>query len=176
MASDHNKKKWIPEGSGVNPKPIITFLTILTVATVAVYIIIKVLLWGFGTVDEIVKTAPASKIETGQRRFPAEPRLQGAPEPDTANPANKDGKASLYPLDEMREYAKQIEAAETGHGWVEGKQGVEARISIDDAKKLMAQRGLPVKSEAVVQEVAAAEKVRKQLNNADASAGRNIGK
>ncbi len=174
MANNHNNKPQLPEGSGVNPKPIITFLTILTVATALVFVIIKGLMWGFDTVEELTATAPASKVESGQRKFPAEPRLQGAPEPGGDDP--KDGKASAYPLDEMREYKKEMEAAEKGYGWVEGKNGVEAHISIEDAKAIMAKRGLPLKSDAVIQEVAAAEKVRKQINNADASAGRNIGK
>ena len=174
MASNQNKKPLLPEGSGINPKPIITFLTILTIATAAVFLIIKGLMWSFETVDDLTATAPASKVESGQRKFPAEPRLQGAPEPGGDNP--KVGKASLYPLDDMREYKKQIEAAEQGYGWVEGKNGVEARIAIEDAKALMAKRGLPLKSDAMIQEVVAAEKVRKQMNNSDASAGRNIGK
>ena len=173
MASNHDNKPHLPEGSGVNPKPIITFLVILTIATALVFVIIKGLMWGFDTVEELTATAPASKVESGQRKFPAEPRLQGAPEPDAKD---KDGKASAYPLDDMREYKKQIEAAENRHGWVEGKNGVEAHISIEDAKAIIAKRGLPLKSDAVIQEVAAAEKVRKQMNNADASAGRNIGK
>ncbi len=174
MASNHNNKPHLPEGSGVNPKPIITFLTILTIATAAVFVIIWVLMRAFNTVGELTATAPASKVESGQRKFPAEPRLQGAPEPGGENP--KEGKASAYPLDDMREYKKQIEAAEQGYGWVEGKNGVEAHISIEDAKAIIAKRGLPLKSDAVIQEVATAEKVRKQMNNSDASAGRNIGK
>ena len=174
MASNHNNKPQLPEGSGVNPKPIITFLTILTIATAAVFLIIKGLMWSFETVDDLTATAPASKVESCQRKFPAEPRLQGAPEPGGENP--KEGKASFLPLDEMREYKKQIAAAEQGYGWVEGKNGVEAHISIDDAKALMAKRGLPLKPDAAAQEIAAAEKVRKQMNNSDASAGRNIGK
>ncbi len=174
MASNQNKKPLLPEGSGVNVKPIVTFLTILTIATALVFVIIKGLMWGFETADDLTATAPASKVETGQRKFPAEPRLQGAPEPGGENP--KVGKPSFLPLDEMREYKKQIEAAEKGYGWVEGKNGVEAQISIEDAKAIIAKRGLPLKADAIIQEVATAEKVRKQMNNSDASAGRNIGK
>lgn len=174
MASNKDNKNLLPEGSGVNPKPIITFLVILTLATAFVFVLIKGLLWGFDKVDQLTASAPASKIETGQRRFPNEPRLQGAPEPDAA--VAKDGKASLLPLDDMREYRKKIEAEEHAYAWVVGKDGVEARIPIEEAKKLIVERGLPMKSDALVQEVAAAEKVRKQLNNADASAGRHIGK
>jgi hypothetical protein len=173
MASNKDNKHKLPEGSGVNPKPIVTFLVVLTIATVAVYVIIKVMLWGFGAVDQMTAPAPVTRVETGVRKFPAEPRLQGAPEPD-AN--NQNGKASLLPLEEMADYTKKIAAAEAAYGWVEGKNGVEARIPIEEAKKLIVERGLPVKSEALVKEIADAEKVRKQLNNSDASAGRYIGK
>ena len=174
MASNKDKKNLLPEGSGVSPKPIIMFLVILTLATAFVFVFIKGLMWGFVKVDEITATAPASKIDVGQRKFPAEPRLQGAPEPGGNDP--KEGKASLLPLDDMREYKLKIAADETGYGWVEGQNGVAARISIEDAKKLIAENGLPIKSDMVVQEIVAAEKVRKQMNNSDASAGRNIGK
>jgi hypothetical protein len=173
MASDKNKK-WMPEGSGVNPKPIATFLIILTIATAFVYVLIKGVLWGMDKTNEMMADAPASKVEPGVRKFPAEPRLQGAPEPGGTNP--KEGTQSLLPLDDMREYKKKIEAAEKAAGWVAGQEGVEAHISIEDAKDIIAKRGLPLKTDAVVQEVAAAEKVRKQMNNADASAGRHIGK
>ena len=173
MASDKNKKL-LPEGSGVNPKPIITFLVVLTIATAFVYVFTKGLLWGMDKTDEMMAPAPVSKVDAGQRKFPAAPRLQGAPEPDASNP--KEGKESLLPLDDMRDYKQKIEAAEKSFGWVAGKEGVEAHISIEDAKKLIVERGLPLKSDAVTQEVAEAEKVRKQMNNADASAGRHIGK
>ena len=174
MASNHNNKPQLPEGSGVNPKPIVTFLVILTLATAFVFVLIKGLMWGFVQVDELTAVAPASKVETGQRKFPAEPRLQGAPEPNTAD-VNKE-KASLLPIDDMREYKAKIAAEEKAFGWVAGKGGVEARISIEEAKKLIVERGLPMKSDALVQEIATAEKTRKQLNNSDASAGRHIGK
>lgn len=173
MASDQNKK-WLPEGSGVNPKPIITFLVILTIATVFVYVFTKGLLWGFDKVDQLTANAPVTKVETGKRKFPAEPRLQGAPEPD--DKFVNEGKPSLLPLDDMREYQKMMAAAESSYGWVEGKEGTEAHIPLEEAKKLIIQRGLPLKSEAVTQEVAEAEKVRKQINNSDASAGRLIGR
>ncbi|MBI1763147.1 MAG: hypothetical protein HYR56_17105 [Acidobacteria bacterium] len=167
--NDKHGKDLLPEDSGVVIKPIAWFLIILTLATAMVYVIIKGMTVVFNRVDQATYPA-APPLPGGGQRTQREPLLQGAPK----EPGSKD--ASLLPLDEMREYRKKTEADLTSYGFVAGKENVEAHIPVERAKQLLLERGLPVKAEAAVSELATAEKTRAQLSSSDASAGRLIGK
>lgn len=158
----------MPEDSGVVIKPIAWFLIILTLATALVYVIVKGMTVAFNKVDQAAYPA-APNLPGGGTITQREPLLQGAPK----TPGTKD--ASLLPLDEMREYRKKIDAETKAYGFVSGKENVEAQIPIERAKQLLLERGLPVKSEASLVEMATAEKTRKQLSGSDANAGRIIG-
>jgi hypothetical protein len=71
---------------------------------------------------------PASRVNPpGTRRLPPEPRLQGAPG------------SELLPLDDMKKFKAEQEAAINSYGWVDKQTGV-VRIPIDEAKKLLVER------------------------------------
>jgi hypothetical protein len=167
--NDQHGKNLLPEDSGVAIKPIAWFLIILTLSTALVYVIIKGMTVAFNRIDQAANPAGPS-IAGGGTRPQREPLLQGAPKvPGTID-------ASLLPIDEMQEYRKKVEAETMAYGFVAGKENVEAQIPIERAKQLVLERGLPVKADASIAEMATAEKTRKQLSGSDANAGRTIGK
>jgi hypothetical protein len=167
--NDQHGKNLLPEDSGVAIKPIAWFLIILTLATALVYVIIKGMTVAFNKIDQAAYPAGPS-VAGGGTRPQREPLLQGAPKVPGS------GDASLLPLDEMQEYRKKVEAETKAYGFVTGKENVEAQIPIERAKQLVLERGLPVKADASIAEMATAEKTRKQLSGSDANAGRTIGK
>ena len=158
------------ESSGIKAKPILIFLGALAVATALVFIIIKVMFFGFAKMDEINKPQSATQINTGPK-LPPEPRLQGAPEPDPDKPG--DIRRSLLPLDDMAAYRKQINEKVAEYEWVD-KQGGIARIPIERAKELITEKGLPSLSPTAIAEIETAEKIRKEVYGSDSSAGRLI--
>ena len=92
--------------------------------------------------------------------------LQGAP--------GKDDKATDLPLDEMARVRKETGEKLNSYGWVDKPGGV-ARIPIDRAKEMLAEKGLPaLPSGTISDEVERAETVRKEVLNAESSAGRII--
>lgn len=172
--NDNHDPNLMPEGSGVVIKPIAWFLIILTLATALVFVLVKGLTYGLTQV-ETANDAERAGQATGGAPLPLrEPLLQGAPQPDPAKPGAR--QSSLLPLDEMREYRKKTEEEAAAYGWVDGKQNTEAHIPITRAKELLLERGLPVKADGALAEIQTAEKTRKQIYGADASAGRLIGK
>jgi hypothetical protein len=172
--NDNHDPNLLPESSGVVVKPIAMFLVILTLATAFVFVLVKGLTYTLEKLDEANAPQPSSQVAGGGRLPQREPLLQGAPQVDPANP--NEGKASLLPLDEMREYREKTEIAAESYGWVAGKENAEAHIPIERAKALLLERGLPVKVGNAVAEIQAAETTRQQVYSADSSAGRLIGK
>jgi hypothetical protein len=170
----HEPNNLQPESSGINPRPILTFLIILTVATIFVFILIKGLLAAFNRIDAESKAQPATQVALpqGQTKLPPEPRLQGAPEPD---PDNKQTgrKPSMLPLTEMEEYRKDVNGKAESYGWQNKEAGV-AHLPIDRAKDLIVERGLPQLSGNIAQEILKAEATRKRVLDAESSAGRII--
>src|SRR3989442_10321148 len=73
--------------------------------------------------------------QSAGRILPPEPRLQGAPG------------HQISPQDELRQTRAEAEAALSSYGWVDEKTGI-ARIPIDEAIKLLAERGLPARESA----------------------------
>jgi hypothetical protein len=169
MNTEHNDQHNLqPESSGIKPKPIIWFLVILTVGTILVFLIVEGMLYGFKKMEEANQPQPVTALPEGkERRLPPEPRLQGAPGPD--------GLPSLLPLIEMKEYRLQTNQRAQSHGWVNKDSGV-AHIPLDRAKTLIAERGLPMGSDKLIEEVQRAEAARKRAFEADPSAGRTIGR
>ena len=167
--NDKHGKDLLPEDSGVVIKPIAWFLIILTLATALVYVIVKGMTVAFDKIDAAANPTGPS-LAGGGTRTQREPLLQGAPQV----PGSK--QASMLPLEDMREYRKKMDDETKAYGFVAGKENVEAHIPIERAKHLLLERGLPVKAEAALAEMVTVEKTRKELSNADASAGRMIGK
>lgn len=73
---------------------------------------------------------PASRITAGEPRLPPEPRLQGVPGHET------------LPQVDMRQLRESQEAMLTGYGWIDQQAG-RVRIPIEQAKKIIVERGLP---------------------------------
>jgi hypothetical protein len=156
-----------PESSGIKPQPVILFLVILTVSTIFVFFLIKGLLYGFQKMEEADRTQPVTALPEGrERKLPPEPRLQGAPGPDN--------QLSDLPLVDMDKYRKRTDEKARSYSWVIKDSGV-ARIPLERAKQLIVERGLPLGSEKLVEEVQTAEATRKQVLGAESSAGRTIG-
>jgi hypothetical protein len=157
-----------PESSGIKPKPIIWFLVILTVSTILVFLIVEGMLYGFKKMEEANQPQPVTALPEGkERRLPPEPRLQGAPGPD--------GLPSRLPLVDMERERLQSNQEAQSYGWVNKDSGV-ARLPLDRAKTLIAERGLPMGSDKLIEEVQKAEAARRRAFVADPSAGRTIGR
>lgn len=162
----HDQHDLQPESSGITPKPIIMFLVILTVATILVFFIIEGLLYGFRKMEQADAPQPVTALPEGRdRRYPPEPRLQGAPAPGEA--------LSPLPLQDLKDFRARIEERAGSYGWVVKDSGI-AHIPLDRAKELILERGLPMGSERLVETVQKAETSRKQALNAESSAGRAI--
>lgn len=166
----HDENHGLVEESGVKPKPILVFLAILGVATALVYVIILGVEVGLKKMDDMNPQQPATAVETG-RILPPEPRLQGAPEPDPDKPGK--AKSSMLPLDDMAAYSEKITKQAAAYGWVDQQGGI-AHIPIDRAKEIIAEKGLPKLSDALIGEVQSAEAARKLVLNAGANGGRSI--
>ena len=162
----HDQHDLQPESSGIKPKPIIMFLVILTVSTILVFLIVQGLLYGLEKLNEANQVQPATALPEGKvRRLPPEPRLQGLP--------GTDNSLSALPLEEMKGYRARTEKKATSYGWVVKDSGI-AKIPLERAKAIIAERGLPLGSEKLVEEVQKAEAGRRQVLEAESSAGRTI--
>jgi hypothetical protein len=166
---DHNDHKNLnPEGSGIKASPVLLFLGVLAVATVITFGIIWGVLYGLEYMEAMSKPEKATELPAGQdRRFPPEPRLQGAPAPGL------DGLSNLPEID-MDEYRKQQDSKAKSYKWVNKEAGI-ARIPIDRAKAMIMEKGLPMASEELTRQVERAEQARRRILSAESSAGRTIG-
>lgn len=166
----HDDTHGLVEESGVKPKPILVFLAILGVATALVYVIILGVEVGLKKMDDMNPQQPATVVDAGPK-LPPEPRLQGAPEPDPDKPGKT--KSSMLPLDDMAAYAQKVNKQAGSYGWVDQQGGV-AHIPIDRAKEIIAEKGLPKLSDALIGEIQSAETARKLVLNAGSNGGRSI--
>ncbi len=86
-------------------------------------------------VSRQLEVVPATLVTTDKPKTPPAPVLQGAP-------------GSLFelgdPLLEMEAFRRQEDGLLTSTGWVDQNAGT-VRIPIEQAKKLLLQRGLPVR-------------------------------
>lgn len=168
--NDKHDKDLLPESSGIVVKPVAWFLIILTISTAFVFVLVKGMTYALDKLEAARKEQPSTRVADGAKRTQREPLLQGAPQA----PGSKN--ASLLPLDQMGEYRKKVEEEVKAYGWVAGKEHSVAHIPIERAKELLLEKGLPMKADASITELQNAEKARKQMSAADASAGRLIGK
>jgi len=114
------------EQSDVNIRAILGFGLGLTIAAAFIHFAIWVL-FAFFSAREARRVEPDYPLAAGQEhRLPPEPRLQVTPRQD---------------LLEMRAEEDRIL---TTYGWVDKNAGV-VRIPIEEAMKLMVQRGLPAR-------------------------------
>lgn len=162
--NDHQHDHLEPESSTIKAKPVLAFLGILGVATGFVMVLIWGLLWALDKRRDADQTPPATRVELpeGQRKLPPEPRLQGAPAPEGP---------SLLPLDDWIVYKQMVDKQVASYSWIDKSTGL-ARIPVERAKELVAEQGLPMLSEKMVQDIEKAEAARLAVYGADSSAGR----
>ena len=154
------------ESSALAPRPVLLFLAILFIATAFVFVIVKGLDFGLKKLDEPNKDQAATEVVTGGRQLPPQPMLQGAP--------GKDDKPTLLPLEDMERVRKETNEKINSYGWVDKSGGV-ARIPIDRAKDMIAEKGLPsLPSATISEDLQKAETVRREVLGAGSSAGRLI--
>ena len=122
------------EGSDVNVGTVFKFIGVLFVSTLVIMVVVR---WmaGYLLQREISEeVAPASRVNPpGTQRLPPMPRLQGAP-----------GSVRL-PEDDLKKFREEQETAVDSYGWVDRQAGV-VRIPIEEAKRLILERGMPVVS------------------------------
>jgi hypothetical protein len=119
------------ERSDMDVRVIARFAIILVMAAVLIHI----LLWGlFHYFEERqVRSEPlSSPLARERRQLPPEPRLQGAPGHEES------------PITEMEKFRLHEDQLLNGYGWVDQKGSV-VRIPIEEAKKRLLQKGLPVR-------------------------------
>jgi len=130
-AGDHNEEgaQALHEPNAVNIPGVVKFLVWLSVAIA----VAALLMWGLLRYFDARKAEEApspSPLATGVR-LPPEPRLQGAP-----------GSASS-PAEDIRRFRQREDQILDSYGWVDRRNGV-IRIPIEQSKRLILQRGLPV--------------------------------
>lgn len=124
------------EGKDVNVAMLFKFIVGLAIGTVIILITIRLTMNYLQKREIAQELPPASRVNPpGTRRLPPMPRLQGAPG------------SELLPLDEMKKFREEQQAAVNGYSWVNKQAGV-VRIPIDVAMQLIAARGLQVKTPA----------------------------
>src|SRR5262245_56023971 len=162
----HGQEHEQVESSALAPKPVLMFLAILFIATAFVFFIVKGLDYGFRKLDVTKQEQAATQVQTGERQLPPEPMLQGAP--------GKDDKPTLLPLEDMERVRNETNEKINSFGWVDKPGGI-ARIPIDSAKNMIAEKGLPALPSATISdELQKAQTVRSEMLNAGSNAGRMI--
>jgi hypothetical protein len=121
------------ETTDVNIWAIGKFIIWLVVVVGAVYILIYLLFNYFKYSQQKAEPPPASQLtRSPQERQPPEPRLQLAPGHRT------------HPLEDMKELRRKEDERLNSYGWVDKDAGI-VHIPIERAKKLLLERGLPVR-------------------------------
>ena len=114
------------EASDVSVMPVLGFGAGLIVTAALVHFLVWLLFMYFSS-REAQRIEPAYPLATGQiERLPPEPRLQ------------------TNPREELRDLRAQEDAVLGSYGLVDKNAGV-VRIPIDEAMKLIVQRGLPAR-------------------------------
>ena len=118
------------EAQDVKAETILKYFVALLLTVFAAMLIV----WGLYRVLAARDARSASDVfplrQRAGRILPPEPRLQGAPG------------HQISPQEELRQTRAEAEAALSSYGWVDEKAGI-ARIPIDEAMKLLAERGPP---------------------------------
>ena len=123
------------------------FLIVLTVSVVFIaWLIVAVLNTLEGRERKAELESRPSPFASERPKLPPEPRLQLAPNSeeqiDKLEPPNL---KTQHPLEEMKDLRDSWDKQLNSYGWVDQKTGV-VRIPIDQAKKLILERGLPTRS------------------------------
>jgi hypothetical protein len=112
------------ERSDADAGAVVRFLGWLVLGTVAVVILMRALFTSLAALEE--SRQPPPPVMKAEERQPPAPRLQ------------------TRPADELSEYLKRERGVLSSYAWVDRSAGV-VRIPIEDAMRLVAERGLPVR-------------------------------
>jgi hypothetical protein len=131
IAGDHSADdaETLHEPNTVNIPSVVMFLVALAASIVVVVLLLRGLLIYFDA-RKAEEARPPSPLATGVR-LPPEPRLQGAP-----------GSVGS-PSEDIRRFREREDQTLDSYGWIDRQNGV-VRIPIEQAKRLILQRGLPV--------------------------------
>lgn len=147
--SAHDNPDVHHETSDANVRGILAFAAVMVVAGVFILLLVA-LLFSFFSHREAQKVAPEFPLAiTEENRLPPEPRLQ------------------VNPREDLRSLRAGEDATLDTYGWVDQQNGV-VRIPIEEAMKLLAERGLPVQQSAPSPPAG-------PTSSGDANSGREIG-
>jgi hypothetical protein len=122
------------ETSDVHIGTLVKFIVILAVSCVIILIAMKYYSNFLEGQEEQAELPPASRVNPpGTRRLPPMPRLQGAPG------------SELLPMDEMKKVREEQDLAVKNYSWVDKSAGI-VRIPIEEAKKIVLERGMPARA------------------------------
>jgi hypothetical protein len=145
--SEHNEDSGHEE-STVQVAGITWFVIVLTVSVVLIGWLISAVLNTFEAREKRAELeSRPSPFAAERAKVPPEPRLQLAP--DSEEQIDKNEGPNLmtqHPLEEMKHLRDSWDKQLTSYGWVNEQSGV-VRIPIEDAKKLLLQRGLPTRND-----------------------------
>jgi len=134
------------EESRVQVAGVTWFIIILSISVVFIGWLMVALINSFeGREQKSEVESRPSPFAAERPKIPPEPRLQLAPgsEEQIDKRVPPDLKTQ-HPLQEMKELRSNWEKQLNGYGWVDEQGGV-VRIPIEDAKRLLLQRGLPTR-------------------------------
>ena len=125
---DADRAEALHEPNTVNIPGVVKFLVWLSVAVM----VVGLLMWGLLHYFDKRKAqeAPPPSPLAPEVRVPPEPRLQGAPG------------SVKSPAEDIRRFREQQEQILNSYGWIDQQNGI-IRIPIEQAKKLIEQKGLP---------------------------------
>jgi hypothetical protein len=131
------------EISNVQVGGIIWFVILLTVGIVFVGWLIAAVLNSFeGRERKAELESRPSPFAAQRAKLPPEPRLQLAPNSEEQIDQNAGPNLKTqHPLEEMKQLRKTWDEQLTSYGWVDEASGI-VRIPIEQAKKLLLERGL----------------------------------
>lgn len=134
------------EVSKVQVGGITWFIIVLTVSVVFIGWLMAAVLNTFeGREKKAELESRPSPFAAERAKLPPEPRLQLAPSSEEQIDKNEPPDLKTqHPLEEMKELRKSWDEQLKSYSWVDEQGGV-VRIPIDDAKKLLLQRGLPTR-------------------------------
>jgi hypothetical protein len=137
MAESHNDTPKNPavgyEHTGVDLGPILKFAGGLVILGIVAFTLLWGLLAIFKRQGVSTGTPPRVLARGEQERLPPEPRLQMAPGSTTA---------LKTPDYETKQVEQQWQSDLNSYGWIKKDAGV-VRIPVDEAEKLLLQRGIP---------------------------------
>ena len=123
---EHDNPEVVHEESDVNVAAILRYGAGLLLVGVIVFVFLAWLLGVYERQYARAQTQVYPMAAGQQDRLPPEPRLQNDPQ------------------QELRDLRAKQEQLLTGYGWVNKEAGV-ARIPIDEAMRMVVERGLPVR-------------------------------